>query len=75
MESRYEDGTLRVTIRGPAGTPAVARLDRAGKKAASVNARTARGEALKVASREDGPTLFVRFPNDPGGAVLEIRWE
>ena len=40
----------------------------------SAAARDPAGKDLRVESREDGPPLLVRFPNDPAGVTIEIRW-
>lgn len=73
---REESGSaeLRVRVRGPAETPAVLRIFPAGRKPASLSARGATGTDLAVESREEGRTIAVRFPNDPAGATLAIRW-
>ncbi|MBI4602233.1 MAG: hypothetical protein HY721_09760, partial [Planctomycetes bacterium] len=74
VEDRFEAGASRIAIRGPAETPAAARIDRAGRRPLKVLARDGRGRDLEVRCREEGATLYATFPNDPDGAVLEVRW-
>jgi hypothetical protein len=75
LEDRFAEGVTRVRLRGPLGTPAVARLSAGGWKAVAVTARDASGKDLEVNWRQEGPTVLARFPNDPEGAVLEVRWD
>jgi len=74
MADRFEKETSHVTIRGPAETPAVVRIARAGREVQSAAARKISGEELPVAVASDVRTVLARFPNHPGGAMLEIRW-
>ncbi|MBN1441912.1 MAG: hypothetical protein JXA90_04335, partial [Planctomycetes bacterium] len=73
---REESGAaeLRIHLRGPAETPAAVRIFRAGRKLAAVSARSSGGTEIEAQAREDGATLAVRFPNDPAGATLVVRW-
>jgi hypothetical protein len=75
MEESPSEGGLRAVIRGPAETPAVVRVFTAGKRPASMAARDASGKPLPVDAKSDGATIRIRFPNDPAGVTLEVRWE
>ena len=37
-------------------------------------ARGAKGDEIAVELEDDGATLRAKFPNDPAGATLEVRW-
>ena len=75
MSEHYADRELRVTLRGPAETPAVVRVFRAGRDVERSAAQDTAGQALPVELRADGPTLLARFPNTPSGATLSIRFK
>jgi len=75
MLEQYANQELSVTIRGPAETPAVVRVFRAGRKVVQVTARDAAGKTLDVALRDDGPTLLATFGNSPAGATLRIAFQ
>ena len=75
MSEQYRRNVLRVVIRGPAETPAVVRLFAADRRARSLTVRGATGDKLKVEWQQDGSTVLARFPNDPAGATLEVRWK
>jgi len=75
MSERFEKDELCLVVRGPAETPAVARIFCAGREPLSLAAKDTAGKDLNVESRVDGPTIRVRFPNAPSGATLTIRWK
>jgi hypothetical protein len=75
ISQSFADGTLKAVVRGPAETPAVLRVHRAGRQLGTIAARGVGGKELPLETRDDGPTLRIRFPNDPLGATLEIRWK
>jgi hypothetical protein len=75
MSEQYADRELRITVRGPAETPAVLRVFRAGRDVEGVAAHDTAGKTLPVDLHEDGPTLLARFPNAPAGATLTIRFK
>lgn len=75
MRQEWDGDTMRLVIRGPAETPGVVRLHRAGRTLAEVSARESNGEALDVDVRIDGPTVRLRFPNVPDGVTLVVQWE
>ena len=75
LMSQYHAGAVsRITLRGPAETPAVVRLYGAGRGLETIIASDADGEILDVASQRNGETLKLQFPNHPQGTTLEIRW-
>ncbi len=75
MADRFENEASRISIHGPAETPAVVRIARAGREVQSAAARGISGEELPVTVAPDASTVLVQFPNHPDGAVLEIRWQ
>ena len=75
MSEQYAGRELLVTVRGPAETPAVVRVFRAGRDVAGAAAHDTAGKTLPVDLHEDGPTLLARFPNAPAGATLSIRFQ
>jgi hypothetical protein len=75
MDERHEGAVTRAVLRGPAGTPAVVRIFRAGRETEAVTARGADGKTTEVDWKTEGPTLRARFPNDPAGATMEVRWK
>ncbi len=62
---------LRFTIRGPAGTPAVARV-LCKHLNATIAARDTASHPVRVEARRDGDTVLLKFPNAPEGVALEI---
>ncbi|MGB9625110.1 MAG: hypothetical protein ACPMAQ_09635 [Phycisphaerae bacterium] len=68
----YKAGVLRFTIRGPAETPAVARVLTDGAAPKGLTARDAAGKTVAVDSRPDGPTQRLRFANHPDGVTVEV---
>ncbi|UCG15331.1 MAG: hypothetical protein JSV19_08525 [Phycisphaerales bacterium] len=75
MSTRFVDETLCVTIRGPTETPAVVRVFRAGRDVQSAKVRNSLGQEVALSLQPDKATVLARFPNDPDGSVLEIRWQ
>lgn len=74
MKETRSPEALEVTLRGPLETPAVVRIHTAGRKPESVSARGAEGKNVPVDRKREGTTLRLRFPNDPGGVTLVVRW-
>jgi hypothetical protein len=76
MEQESKRRELRAVIRGPAETPAVVRIFAAGRNVADATARDNAGNELVVDWQQDeDETVLARFPNDPAGATLEVRWK
>ena len=74
VEEQSDGDVTTVTVRGPAGTPAVVRIHTAGRQVLSATAHADGPSHLEVAWKADGPTIRVSFPNVPEGATLTIRW-
>jgi hypothetical protein len=72
---RFENETSVIIVRGPAETPAVVRMFRAGRNVRRITARTAAGRTVPVTVTPDARTSLVRFPNHPDGATVEIEWK
>lgn len=74
MEQHWDGAALCFTLRGPAETPAAARVAWPAKRIPSVEARTiADGTIVRVDCRADGSSLLIRFDNQPRGVVVKIR--
>lgn len=74
MEEAFRGNTLRLVIRGPAETPAVARIFTGAQPPKEIAAQDPDGNAIEVRSAQEGNTLRIRFPNEPDGATVEVRW-
>lgn len=74
MEQSFSGSVLRFTLRGPAETPAVARVFTGTRPPLAIVAKDAAGKPVAVDTRQDGPTLRIKFPNQPDGAGVEVRW-
>lgn len=74
---RQEAGatSLRAVVRGPAGTPAVLRIDPARRTVKAAVARTNEGQSIALDMHSDGDTIRAQFPNAPQGVELEIAWQ
>jgi len=75
MRQSCEGGVLELAIRGPAGTPGVARVFTGGRGVEQVAAGVEDGRSLPVRYQVEGPTLVVTFPNEPSGARLTLRFQ
>ena len=73
ISQEYKSGILRFTIRGPAKTPAVARVLLPKPESAKITATDADGETVKIDARRDGETIRLKFPNNPRGVTVEIE--
>jgi len=73
ISQEYENGELKFIVKGPAETPAVARLFLAGKENIDVTAVNSRDEKTAVEVQNDGETYLLKFPNCPKGVTVIIR--
>lgn len=73
MREQFRDNALSFAVRGPAETPAVARVFLADRSIREVTARDARDAGVSVDVRRDGLTGRLRFPNHPDGVTVEVR--
>ena len=63
-------------VMGPAGTDAAARLFTAGKRPASIEARTATGKSVSTTLNSGGDnTILVTFAGDPSGVGVKVTWQ
>ena len=67
-------GRTRVILEGPAGTEGFVRIFPAGMSLTGVEARATDGRFIPVQVRPDGRTLKVRYPQEPRGLNLTLRW-
>jgi hypothetical protein len=73
ISAECRDGVLRFTLRGPAETPAVARIFVPTSQTPRITAIDAQGEAVEVTCDEAEDTALLKFANDPEGVTVEIR--
>ena len=69
----YANGVLSFTLRGPAKTPAVARVLATKNKSEKITATDAAGANVKIDIHRDRDTIRLKFPNDPKGVTVEIE--
>ena len=74
MDQQYNKGTLRMTIKGPAGTPAVVRVFTGDKDCRNIRAWDTKQNQLNVDFHGDKNTCLLKFPNDPQGETVEIQF-
>jgi hypothetical protein len=75
MHQEREGSRLSATLRGPLETPGMVRVYTGGRAVQSLRAVGPDEKPLDVEQHADGPTLLIRFPNQPEGATLEIVCE
>jgi len=73
MSCESRDNVLRFTLRGPAQTPALARLFIPTSTDVRITATNAQGEAVDVTHDRQGQTALLKFHNDPEGVTVTIR--
>ncbi|HOB74405.1 MAG TPA: hypothetical protein PKG54_07755 [Phycisphaerae bacterium] len=90
MSEAFNGTVLRFVIRGPAETPAVARLFVGNRLPKEIIAHDATGKPVAVESdlqlsttqpkaqtqpaAGENQTIRVKFPNEPDGVTVEVRW-
>jgi hypothetical protein len=74
MAEESKAGVLRIVIRGPAETPAVARVFTGTRPPRDIVAWGPANKPIAVESKQEGATLRIKFPNEPDGATVEVRW-
>ncbi len=70
MNQSIENGTLRFSVRGPAETPAVARIVWPKDKPLEITATDPEGKPVIVSSDRDDMTTLIRFANHPQGVTV-----
>jgi hypothetical protein len=65
---------LRVVLEGRLGSTGTARIYPAGMSLAGVDATDARGKPVPVEARIEGRLLRIRYPQQPDGLQLTVRW-
>jgi len=70
---QYEQGALRFKIRGPAGTPAVARVLPGGGRAPDISAADGDGRKVGLETTINDNTALLKFANSPGGVTVTLR--
>ena len=73
ISQEYKNKSLKFIVKGPAETPAVARLFIPGKKKINVTAVNSKGEKVKVEIKKDKETYLLKFPNFPNGVTLMVK--
>lgn len=73
ISQEYKNGILRFTLRGPAQTPAVARVFLPKGEYEKITATDAEGESVKIDIQRDGDTVRLKFANNPKGVAVEVE--
>ncbi len=66
---------IRFSIKGPAETPAVARLFLGKRKISKISAITADGRNVEVDAKREGPTSRLKFANNPDGVDVVVTYK
>jgi hypothetical protein len=64
----------RLLLDGPKDTWGILRVFVAGMSLVGAEATDARGQRVEVQAQVEGPTLKVRYPQQPTGLTLTLRW-
>jgi hypothetical protein len=72
MSSGFKGGKLSMTLRGPAETPAVARLFIGNRRVEKVTAHDATGRMVEAQVEAEDSTARVQVPNHPAGVTVEV---
>jgi hypothetical protein len=70
MSQTFDNGTLRFSVRGPAETPAVARIAWPKDNPLKVSAMDSSDKTVIVHTQHDDNTALLRFPNSPEGVTV-----
>ncbi len=73
ISQEYKNKILRFTVRGPAETPAVARIFLPSSEPPNVSATDSDGNSIKIDIQRSNNTVRLKFPNNPGGVTIEIE--
>jgi len=73
ITQQYKNGILTFTLRGPAKTPAVARVLATKNKSEKITATDPDGANIKIDIQRDADTVRLKFPNNPKGVTVEIK--
>ncbi len=75
-EWKSEEPTLtRMIVSDALGVNGVCRIYAADRKVRRVHAVTHSGDATDIAVTSDGPTILLRYPNQPNGIGITVEWE
>ena len=72
ISQKVENSILKFTVKGPAETPAAARLFTAGKEIQNISAVNVNGEKIDVEIIADEQTAMLKFPNSPDSITITI---
>jgi len=73
ISQECKNGILRFTLRGPAKTPAVARVFLPKHETEKITVTDAEGKSVKVDTQRNVDTIRLKFPNNPKGVTVEIE--
>lgn len=74
MHDRWTREGGEILIRGPKETPGLVRLTCPEGKSAEAAGTSADGQPVKVDITTEGTTALLKFPNEPPGVVLRVKW-
>lgn len=75
MSQQFEKDETRFSIKGPAETPAVARLFLGKRKILKIAATTAAGREIEVDIKNEGVTARLKFKNHPDGVDVTVTYK
>jgi len=73
VSQKYEKKQLIFTVKGPAGTPAIARIFFPRRKKINITAVNSNNEKVEVSVKKDAATYLLKFPNSPKGVTVMVR--
>ena len=73
VSQKYEKNQLIFTVKGPAGTPAIARIFFPRRKKINITAVNSNNEKVEVSVKKDAATYLLKFPNSPKGVTVMVR--
>ncbi len=75
VSQQSQGNETRFTVKGPAETPAVARLFFGKREILDVSATTADGRKIEVDVKNEKPTARLKFANDPDGVDVVVTYK
>jgi len=73
ISQKYENQTLTFTVKGPAETPAAARVFLPGIKKPKITAVDSKRKKVVVTVQKNSETYLLRFPNSPEGITVTVK--
>ena len=71
ISQEHKGGKLKFVVKGPAETPAIARIFFPGKGEIKIIAKNSEGKLIDIAVQKDDKTYLLKFPNSPAGVTVK----